>query len=67
MLGYALGDVNEPLLRQALTEAGRTYGDAPSAVQTRSQASRYVQLPGVQKPVFGKRIQQPVSVGPVVR
>lgn len=67
MLAYVLGDVNEPLLRQALTEAGRTYDDAPSAVQTRSLTSRYVQLPGVQKPVFGKRIQQPVSVGPAVR
>lgn len=67
MLGYALGDVNEPLLRQALTEAGRTYDDAPAAVQTRSRASDYTRLPGVQQPAFGKRILLPASVRQAVR
>lgn len=62
MLPYQLGDVNEPLLREALTEAGRTY-DVAAAAQTRSLIPQYKQMPGVQKPVFGRRILLPPSGG----
>ena len=60
MLPYQLGDVNEPLLRAALEEAGRTYDDA-ATVQTRSLVPRFKAMPGVEKPVFGRRILLPPS------
>lgn len=58
LLPYRLGDVNEPLLRAALTAAGRTYDDAP-AVQTRGLGLQFGRMPDVRKPVFGRRILLP--------
>lgn len=55
MLPYQLGDVDEPLLRAALTAAGRTYDDE-GTLSTRSLDARFIPMRGVQKPVFGKRI-----------
>lgn len=58
LLPYRLGDVDEPLLRAALTAAGRTYDDAP-AVQTRGLGLQFGRMPDVRKPVFGRRILLP--------
>lgn len=56
ILAYQIGDVNEPLLKQALTEAGRSYGT--DDVSSRSVVSPHVQaLPVVETPLLGKRIQ----------
>ena len=63
MLPYQLGDVEEPLLRAALTEAGRPYDDEATAARTRTPASQLKKLPGVEKPVFGRRIMLPPSEG----
>lgn len=53
---YQIGDVNEPLLKQALTEAGRSY--ETDGVRSRSAASPHFKaLPPVKTPLFGKRIQ----------
>lgn len=53
---YQIGDVNEPLLKQALTEAGRSY--ETDGVHSRSAASPHFKaLPPVKTPLFGKRIQ----------
>ena len=53
---YQIGDVNEPLLKQALTEAGRSY--ETNGVGSRSAASSHFNaLPPVKTPLFGKRIQ----------
>lgn len=53
---YQLGDVDEPLLKQALTEAGYPYRTA--STRSRSVASTHFQtLPVTQTPFFGKRIQ----------
>ena len=58
LLPYRLGDVDEPLLRAALTAAGRTYDDEP-AVQTRGLGLQFGRMPDVRKPVFGRRILLP--------
>lgn len=58
LLPYRLGDVDEPLLRAALTAAGRTYDDAP-AVQTRGLGTQFGRMPDMRKPVFGRRILLP--------
>ena len=50
--------VDEPLLRAALTAAGRTYDDEP-AVQTRGLGLQFGRMPDVRKPVFGRRILLP--------
>ena len=53
---YQIGDVNEPLLKQALMEAGRSY--ETNGVGSRSAASPHFKaLPPVKTPLFGKRIQ----------
>ena len=53
---YQIGDVNEPLLKQALTEAGRSYKS--DGTRSRSAATPHFQtLPIVKTPLFGKRIQ----------
>ena len=57
MLPYQLGDVNEPMLRAALAEAGRHYETSYSGSRSLSPAFRSLAVP--QKPVFGKRIQLP--------
>lgn len=51
---YALGDVDEPLLRAALTEAGRTY--ASSQAVSRGARPPFTMLPAPRKASFGKRI-----------
>ena len=57
MLPYQLGDVNEPMLRAALAEAGRHYETSYAGSRSLSPAFRSLAVP--QKPVFGKRIQLP--------
>lgn len=57
LLPYAIGDVNEPLLKQALIEAGRTYDDGTSSITlSRSMVSKFRKLPQVENVTFGKRI-----------
>ena len=57
LLPYAIGDVNEPLLKQALIEAGRTYDDGTSSTTlSRSMVSKFRKLPLVENVTFGKRI-----------
>ena len=51
---YSLGDVDEPLLRAALTEAGRTY--ASSQAVSRGARPPFTMLPAPRKASFGKRI-----------
>lgn len=53
---YQLGNVNEPLLRAALTEAGRKYDT--EAVQSRSSSPVRQSLPVPHKASFEKRILQ---------
>lgn len=57
LLPYVIGDVNEPLLKQALIEAGRTYDEGTaSASLSRSMVSQFRKLPQVESATFGKRI-----------
>lgn len=57
LLPYAIGDVNEPLLKQALIEAGRTYDDGTSSTTlSRSMVSKFRKLPQVENVTLGKRI-----------
>lgn len=60
ILPYALGDVNEPLLREALKQAGRPYDGEVVVPSTRIPSLRFRQMPPVLKPNFGKRIQFPL-------
>ena len=57
MLPYPLGDVNEPMLREALTQAGRQYEEKD--VKSRSLSPLYPRMEVPQKAVFGKRILLP--------
>lgn len=61
---YQLGDVNEPLLRAALTQAGKQY-DRPNA-RSRSMSPAFQHIDVPQKPVFGKRILLPSVNMPVI-
>ncbi|WP_299173420.1 S41 family peptidase [uncultured Bacteroides sp.] len=57
LLPYAIGDVNEPLLKQALIEAGLTYDESTiSTTLSRSMVSRLRKLPQTENGTFGKRI-----------
>lgn len=57
LLPYVIGDVNEPLLKQALIEAGRTYDEGTvSASLSRSMVSQFRKLPQIESATFGKRI-----------
>lgn len=57
LLPYVIGDVNEPLLKQALIEAGRTYDEGTaSASRSRSMDSQFRKLPQIESATFGKRI-----------
>ena len=57
MQPYQLGDVDEPLLRAALTQAGRPYEE--TSVESRSASRMFQHIAVPQKPVFGKRILLP--------
>ena len=57
MQPYQLGDVNEPMLRTALTAAGRDYETSEASSRSLSPARQSLEVP--QKPVFGKRILLP--------
>ena len=57
MQPYQLGDVNEPLLRAALIQAGRPYEE--TSVESRSASRMFQHIAVPQKPVFGKRILLP--------
>lgn len=61
---YQLGDVNEPLLRAALTQAGKQYDRANARSRSMSPALQHIDIP--QKPVFGKRILLPSVNMPVI-
>lgn len=61
---YQLGDVNEPLLRAALTQAGKQYDIANARSRSMSPALQHIDIP--QKPVFGKRILLPSVNMPVI-
>lgn len=57
LLPYAIGDVNEPLLKQALIEAGRTYDESStSRTLSRSMVPKFRKLPQAENRTFGKRI-----------
>lgn len=57
LLPYVIGDVNEPLLKQALIEAGRIYDEGTaSASLSRSMDSQFRKLPQIESATFGKRI-----------
>ncbi len=58
MQPYQLGDVDEAMLRAALTEAGRHYETSDAGSRSLSPASRS-RLEVPQKPIFGKRILLP--------
>ena len=57
MQPYQLGDVNEPLLRAALTQAGRHYETSDVRSRSMYPAFRSIEVP--RKPTFGKRILLP--------
>lgn len=61
---YQLGDVNEPLLRAALTQAGKQYDRANARSRSMSPALQHIDIP--QKPIFGKRILLPSVNMPVI-
>lgn len=61
---YQLGDVNEPLLRAALTQAGKQYDRPNARSRSMSPALQHIDIP--QKPVFGKRILLPSVNMPVI-
>ena len=61
---YQLGDVNEPLLRAALKQAGKQYDRANARSRSMSPALQHIDIP--QKPVFGKRILLPSVNMPVI-
>ena len=61
---YQLGDVNEPLLRATLTQAGKQYDRANARSRSMSPALQHIDIP--QKPVFGKRILLPSVNMPVI-
>lgn len=65
LLPYQLGDVDEPMLRMALQEAGREY-DEPAEVKSRSAGRVLKKLPGPRTPAFGKRILLPSTSLPVL-
>ena len=58
LLPYRLGDVNEPLLLEALIEAGLPY-DGGFSPLTRGLGLQFGRMPDVRKPVFGRRILLP--------
>ena len=57
MQPYQLGDVDEPLLRAALTQAGRHYETSDAGSRSMYPAFRSIEVP--RKPSFGKRILLP--------
>lgn len=61
---YQLGDVNEPLLRAALKQAGKQYDKPNARSRSMSPALQHIDVP--QKPVFGKRILLPSVNMPVI-
>lgn len=61
---YQLGDVNEPLLRAALKQAGKQYDKPNARSRSMSPAFQHIDVP--QKPVFGKRILLPSVNIPVI-
>ena len=58
LLPYRLGDINEPLLLEALIAAGLPY-DGGFSPLTRGLGLQFGRMPDVRKPVFGRRILLP--------